>query len=261
VTAPAGAAPLAFGLIVVADEVLSGGRSDAHLPHFKALLQARGHGLAWHWLLPDDPRTLTDHLRFSLSRPEPVFCCGGIGATPDDHTRTCAAAAAGLPLTRHPRAAALIEGRFGEDAYPHRILMADLPEGCDLIHNPFNRIPGFRVGGHHFLPGFPQMAWPMAEAVLDARYPGPDTPGGEVAVRVMGVPESRLVPLLQRLTLAHPGFKVFSLPHLPQDPARPGHILVGMRGREGLDAGLADLCAGLTVEGIAYTPAGDGHED
>ncbi len=160
-TAPASGPPLAFGLIVVADEVLAGGRSDAHLPHFKALLQARGHGLAWHWLLPDDPRTLTDHLRFSLSRPEPVFCCGGIGATPDDHTRACAAAAAGLPLTRHPGAAALIEGRFGEGAYPHRILMADLPEGCDLIDNPYNR----------FTPTAPpRHAWTLIP------YPGPCEP-------------------------------------------------------------------------------------
>jgi molybdopterin-biosynthesis enzyme MoeA-like protein len=260
-TALAGQPPRAFGLIVVADEVLAGGRSDAHLPLFKALLGRRGHSLAWHWLLPDDPQTLTDHLRFSLSRPDPVFCCGGIGATPDDHTRACAATAAGLPLTRHPQAAALIEGRFGDGAHPHRILMADLPEGCGLIDNPFNRIPGFRLGEHYFLPGFPQMAWPMAETILDTCYPGPAVPNGEVAVRVTGVPESSLVPLLQRLTLAHRGLKVFSLPHLPQDPALPGHILVGMRGREGLEAGLADLCAGLTADGIAYTPAGDGHED
>jgi molybdopterin-biosynthesis enzyme MoeA-like protein len=254
VTQPGTPSPLAFGLIVVGDEVLVGSRTDGHFAHFKALLGARGHSLAWFWLLPDDPQTLTAHLRFSLAGPVPVFCCGGIGATPDDHTRACAAAAAGLPLTRHPLAAALIEERFGADAYPNRILMADLPDGCEPIDNPYNRIPGFGLGEHWFLPGFPQMAWPMAEAILDARYPGAAEPSRERAVRVMGVPESRLVPLLERLTLAHPRLKVFSLPHLPNAQGEPGHILVGLRGRQGLDAGLADIRTCLAAEGIDFTP-------
>jgi len=135
--------------------------------------------------------------------------------------------------------------------------MADLPEGCDLIDNPYNQIPGFRLGEHYFLPGFPQMAWPMAEAVLDARYPGLAELSRERAVQVAGVPESRLVPLLQRLTQAHPGLKVFSLPHLPKRPGDAGYILVGIRGRQGLDAGFSDLRAGLATEGIAFTPAVD----
>ena len=244
--------PRAFGLIVIGDEILVGARSDGHFAHFKALLAGRGHTLAWHWLLPDDPEVLTAHLRFSLTRPEPVFCCGGIGATPDDHTRACAAAAAGLALTRHPEAAALIEGRFGDAAYPNRILMADLPYGCDLIDNPYNQIPGFRLTGHHFLPGFPEMAWPMAEAVLDACYPGRAAPGLDLAVLLSGVPESALIPLMVRIGAAHPEIKVYSLPHLGPPP----HILLGVRGREGVEPAFADLCAGLADAGIAYRPAG-----
>jgi molybdopterin-biosynthesis enzyme MoeA-like protein len=257
VNTPANRDPVGFGLIVIGDEVLTGGRSDAHLVHFKQMLARRGLELAWYWLLPDDPKTLIEHLGRALEGSVPVFCCGGIGATPDDHTRACAAAAAGRPLTRHPGAAALIEARFGAEAYPQRIRMADLPAGCDLIENPCNQIPGFSVDQCHFLPGFPQMAWPMAEAVLDARYPGEARHNREVAVRVTGVPESRLVPLLERLTLAHPELKVFSLPHLPKDPGETGHILVGLRGREGLDAGLVDLRAGLEEEGVPFTPAAD----
>jgi nitronate monooxygenase len=83
-------------------------------------------------------------------------------------------------------------------------------------------------------------------------------PNRERAVRVTGVPESRLVPLLRRLTQTHPGLKVFSLPHLPRSRGEGGYILVGMRGRQGLDAGFSDLCAGLATEGIAFVPAVDG---
>jgi molybdopterin-biosynthesis enzyme MoeA-like protein len=55
----------AFGLIVIGDEVLVGGRSDKHFGHFKALLSGRGHTLAWYWMLPDDPPVIIEHLRFS----------------------------------------------------------------------------------------------------------------------------------------------------------------------------------------------------
>ena len=254
-SAGAGAVPVAFGLIVIGDEVLNGPRTDSHLSAFKSRVCARGHSLAWHWMLPDDPAVIVDHLRFSMGRREPVFVCGGIGATPDDHTRACAAQAAGVELTRHPEAQALIEGRFGESAYPHRILMADLPAGCVLIPNPVNRIPGFAIAGHWFLPGFPQMAWPMADWVLDRHY-GTAEVLCEGAVEVLGVAESQLIPLMLDLGGRFPGVKLFSLPHLGTGPdgAQVGdpHILLGVRGRSGMDEALDALKLGLRQAAIPF---------
>lgn len=238
--------PVRFGLIVIADEVLKGERIDRHLAAFKSLLGGRGHELAWHWLLPDDPDVLTAHLRFSMGRPDPVFVCGGIGATPDDHTRACAAAAAHVALVCHPEAATLIEDRFGAEAYPHRILMADLPDGADLIPNPVNRIPGFSLCRHWFLPGFPKMAWPMAEWVLERRF-GRAAVLREMAVEVRGVPESGLIPLMRHLEQEFPELKLFSLPHLGEDP----HIRLGFRGRVGLEEGMRALRDQLDRESFA----------
>ena len=240
-------APLAFGLIVIGDEVLNGPRTDGHLAAFKERLGVRGHGLAWHWILPDAPPVLTSHLRFSMERGDPVFVCGGIGATPDDHTRACAAAAAGLGLERHPQARSLIEGRFGESAYPHRILMADLPAGCGLIPNPVNQIPGFSLRGHWFLPGFPQMAWPMAEWVLDQTY-GRAEPLAEEALEVLNVPESRLVPIMQELGARFPKLKLFSLPHLGEEP----HVLLGFRGRGALGEAMEALREALDAASMPF---------
>ncbi len=249
-------AATAFGLIVVGDEVLNGARSDKHLAEIKRLIGDRGHSLAWFWLLPDDPEVLIAHLRFSFARASPVLVCGGIGATPDDHTRACAAAAAGVSLVRHREAGALIEARFGPAAYPHRILMADLPDGADLIPNPFNQVPGFSLRGHWFLPGFPQMAWPMASWVLDRHF-GVAPLVQERAVEVYGVPESRLIPLMLRLEARYPGLKLFSLPHMGAD----AHILLGFRGRAGLESALAALCAELREAGIEYRDPVDPHRD
>ncbi|NKN32544.1 competence/damage-inducible protein A [Marichromatium bheemlicum] len=241
--------PQRFGLIVIGDEVLNGTRRDQHLERFKEMIGSRGHELAWQWMLPDDPEVITAHLRFSMARAEPVFVCGGIGATPDDHTRGCAAAAAGVALTRHPEAVALLEEKFGETAYPHRILMAELPEGSALIANPVNRIPGFRVADHWFLPGFPKMAWPMAAQVLETHY-GTGSPQREVALKVCGIPESQLIPVMESFGARFPALKMFSLPHMGEDP----HILLGFRGRAGLDEALAALREALgeaAVEEVA----------
>lgn len=193
---------LEFGLIVIGDEILKGRRQDRHFEAFRRMLDERGLTLAWLQILPDDPDLLTRRLRGSMEEGLPVFCCGGIGATPDDHTRRCAAAAADLPLVAHPQAVAEIEARFGADAYPHRIHMADLPQDCELIPNPFNRIPGFSLNRHHFLPGFPEMAHPMARWVLDPHYGDQVLPERQLAIRVYGTPESYLMPLLERLTAA-----------------------------------------------------------
>jgi molybdopterin-biosynthesis enzyme MoeA-like protein len=238
---------LAFGLIVIGDEVLNGARVDKHLPAFKQSLAARGHDLAWYWMLPDDPVVLTRQLGASMTLGGPVFCCGGIGATPDDHTRACAAAAARVDLVRHVEAEALIEQRFGADAYPNRILMADLPDGSALIPNPVNSIPGFTLRGHWFLPGFPQMAWPMAEWVLETHY-GRAAALSEQALVVRGVPESRLIALMRRLGDCYPGLKLFSLPHLGDDP----HILLGFRGHCDLQDAMDALRAELQSAGIFY---------
>jgi len=241
------ASPVLFGLIVIGDEVLNGPRCDKHLGHFRDLLAGYGHGLAWHWVLPDEPEVVVQHLRFSFRRPEPVLVCGGIGATPDDHTRACAARAAGVELSRNPEAQALIEARFGAEAYPYRILMADLPDGSTLIPNPYNQIPGFRLRDHFFLPGFPQMAWPMAQWVIGQHYPAAAL-NRELGLRVVDVPESRLVPIMRALGPRHPSLKLFSLPHLGEDR----HVLLGFRGRVGLEDALADLIAELEAAGIRY---------
>lgn len=245
-----GLEPVAFGLIVIGDEILHGTRQDRHLATFKRLLSERGHQLAWCWVLPDEPDRLVWHLQASMAAAEPVFCCGGIGATPDDHTRNCVAAAAGVGLERHAGAAQLIEGRFGADAYPQRIRMADLPAGASLIPNPVNQVPGFGLHRHWFLPGFPQMAWPMAEWVLDQHY-GLAEPLHEAALVVRGAPESRLIPLMETLGPQFPTLKLFSLPHLGETAA-DRYILLGFRGRGDLEPAMAALRAGLDAEGVAY---------
>ncbi|MDE2565494.1 MAG: competence/damage-inducible protein A, partial [Burkholderiales bacterium] len=143
-----------IGLLIVGDEILSGKRQDKHLAKVLELLAARGLMLAWARYVGDDRPRITAALRDAFASGDLVFCCGGIGATPDDHTRQCAAAALGVPLALHPRARELIMARMrdvaAEQGLPyeperednrHRLNMGVFPEGAAIIENPYNKIP------------------------------------------------------------------------------------------------------------------------
>src|SRR3990167_4606646 len=256
--------PPSFGLIIIGDEILSGKRADKHLPKVIELLAARGLSLAWAHCVGDDRERITATLRDAFASADVVFSCGGIGATPDDHTRQCAAAALGVELHLHPEARDLIEQRMRDIAAEqgqvfdperadnvHRYNMGVFPVGARIIHNPYNRIPVFSCDGPgggvvHFVPGFPVMAWPMIEAVLDQQYRHWQRPGTwlERSVVVMGTMEATLTPLMERIEQTHP-VKVFSLPSVDH-PEFGRHIELGVKGTPvAVEAAFGDLLSGL----------------
>lgn len=240
-----------FGLIIVGDEILSGKRADKHLAKVIELLSARGLPLAYADYVGDSPDRITSTLHRAFASGDVVFSCGGIGATPDDHTRQCAARALGNELTLHPDAEALIRERMQdvarEQGVPyeadrpdniHRLNMGMFPTGARIIPNPYNKIPGFSCSGGvdgagavHFVPGFPVMAWPMIEWVLDQQYADHfnRTPQTEQSVLVYGAMEAALTPLMQRIEIMHPQVRVFSLPSVDH-PQYGRHIELGVKG-------------------------------
>ena len=221
-----------IGLIIVGDEILSGKRADKHMPKVIELLSARGLALSYADYVGDSPERITATLCRAFSSADIVFSCGGIGATPDDHTRQCAARALGVDLVLHPQAEVLIRERMQDTAREqgvpyeadrpdnvHRLNMGVFPKGARIVPNPYNKIPGFSCNGPqggavHFLPGFPVMAWPMIEWVLDHEYPHlfNQSPQTEQSVIVFGAMEAALTPMMQRIEQQHPGIRVFSLP-------------------------------------------------
>ena len=203
-----------IGLILIGNELLNGSRQDKHMSKVIELLHERGLGLSWVRILGDTKDQLISTFTQTLALDDVVFSFGGIGATPDDITRLCAAEASSKKLVRHPQAQALIEEKFKDEAYPNRILMSDLPEGADLIPNSINKIPGFKLNHHHFVPGFPNMAWPMIEWVLDTHYSHlfNQHPDSEMRWDILGVPESTLLDSMNELVEQFPSVDLSSLP-------------------------------------------------
>ena len=262
-----------ISLVIIGDEILSGKRQDKHLAKFIELLSVRGLTLASAEYVGDDRERIEAALRRAFVRSratgEVTFSTGGIGATPDDHTRQCAAAALGVPLALHPEAKAFILERMQDVAKEqgvaydpdradnvHRLNMGVFPEGATIIPNPYNKIAGFTVGHVHFVPGFPVMAWPMMAWVLDTKYAHLFRRNAwiEKSVIVMGAMEATLTPLMEAIERDHAGVKVFSLPSVDH-PQYGRHIDLGVKGApHAVEVAYAQLLAGLATFGCTLGP-------
>lgn len=220
-------------LFVIGDEILSGKRQDKHLPKVIEILRARGMELTQARFLGDSEKLIAEAIRAARDQKQLLLSCGGIGQTPDDLTRQAAARAFGLDIARHPEAEALILQQYGDQALPHRVRMADFPAGASLIPNPVNRVAGFSVGDCHFVPGFPEMAWPMIEWVLDTRYPHlrVTSPKLELRLRAVGTAaEGDLVELMEAVLRHYPQVTLSSLPYRGGERG-PRHIEFGIKGQ------------------------------
>jgi molybdopterin-biosynthesis enzyme MoeA-like protein len=259
-----------IGLIIIGDEILSGRRQDKHLSKAIELLGERGMAVSWARYVGDEPERITADIRHALDSGDVVFSFGGIGATPDDHTRACAGRAVGRELALHPEARELIllrcrdmaeqEGKPFEPDSPdtlQRLQMGVFPQGASIIPNPYNRIPGFTLEGRvHFVPGFPVMAWPMMAWALDtlhadlhhrSRVP-------EKAIVVYGAIESVLTPLMVDIEVRFAPIKVFSLPSVDH-PEHGKHIELGVKGpQELLEEAFAYMLDSLSKLGASVGP-------
>jgi molybdopterin-biosynthesis enzyme MoeA-like protein len=260
-----------FGLYIIGDEILSGKRQDKHLSKVIELLGARGLRLSWSHYLGDDRDFITASLARSFNSDDVVFSCGGIGSTPDDHTRQAAALALGVALELHPEARELIAQRCADMALERRgsadmttpenqqrLKMGEFPRGARILPNAYNRIPGFAVGRHYFVPGFPVMAWPMIESVLDTEY-GWAFGSGRIEERsllVFETPESAIVPLMVDIEARFPEVKAFSLPSVgdgSDGKAARRHIELGVKGpAHSVDSAFAAMFEGIRAIGAEF---------
>ena len=246
-----------FGAIIIGDEILSGKRTDKHFTWLAGVMAQRGLRLSWAEYLGDDRARLASVFRRTRESGDVVFSFGGIGNTPDDHTRQAAAEAFDVPLTLHPDAEREIRARFAaEEVTPQRLLLGTFPAGSAIIPNPFNRIPGFMMHAHYFVPGFPQMAHPMAEWALDTFYSSffNRQPMVDKAFLLTGpmAYESALLDLMERIVADYPALRLFSLPSVGDDGQRR-HLELGVEGEVTLvDHAMEEIRLDVEKRGIAW---------
>lgn len=241
-----------LGLIVVGDEILNGRRRDKHFDAALALCAEWNIDLAFALFLPDSPALLREQLQWAMAQTFPFFCCGGIGSTPDDVTRQCAAAAAGVGIERHGEAAAMLKAKFGERATEQRLRMIDFPQGARLVPNPYNQVPGFHIRNGYFLPGFPEMAQPMMRQVLETGFRVGATRLRRTII-LPGAKEADLTDLMDDVVAAHPDIALSSL---PQFTASGTQVLLSVSGPPArVEPACHDLQQRLADAGVAFEDA------
>ncbi len=241
-----------FQLFIIGDEILSGRRQDQHFQAMLEKVRVRGHRLASVHYWPDHRPTLVEAFRRTLAEGARVISCGGIGATPDDHTRQALAEALDVPLVVHPDAGRIIEERFGASAYPHRIRMAEFPQGAALVPNPVNRVAGCSVREHYLLPGFPDMVWLMADWLLDQYYPA-QAPLLTLSILVPEAREGDLIDLMEALTVRWPQVAFSSLPSHGNQRYPGVHIDFSVTGtQQETQAAMEFLQEGLRAAGLSW---------
>ncbi len=208
-----------FYAVIIGSEILNGRRSDKHFSFVRDALLSRGHVLYASFTIKDEIPLIEKTFEMVRNDPEAVmFSFGGIGSTPDDLTRQIAADLfADGELYPHERFLSDIIERFGKEAFPHRVHMADLPRNAQLLPNVVNNMSGFHLDGRYFfMPGFPEMSHPMVEEVLARFYPCGATTYRRILIAQTS--ENTLIDVMKQL----PGSVEFSsLPML-----RDGHASV-----------------------------------
>lgn len=246
-----------FGAIIIGDEILSGKRQDKHFAKIAEMLGARGLRLSWVEYMGDDRTRLAATFKRTMAAGDVVFSCGGIGNTPDDHTRQAVAAALGVGLELHPEGYEELKVRFnGEEITDQRRQLVTFPAGVKIVPNPFNRIPGFMVNEHYFVPGFPQMAHPMIAWALDTFYSDQFQPVSgmvEKAFLLTGPTayESALLDLMEHIVASYPTLRLFSLPSLQGKERR--HLELGVEGDPALvDQAMEEIRLEIEKRGINW---------
>lgn len=209
---------LRFFALIIGTEILNQRRVDKHFDFIANALAKRGEKLSGSFIIEDDPELIIQTIKFIASQHDSIlFSFGGIGSTPDDHTRKCAAIALrDGSILIHEEAKKIIEATLGDKAYPYPIRMAELPSGAKLLDNPINKMPGFSLDERYFfMPGFPQMSHPMAEKILTKLLPEKQTYHRYTLTALCR--ENELIEVMEKMPK---GVEFSSLPKLYDDGPR-----------------------------------------
>jgi molybdopterin-biosynthesis enzyme MoeA-like protein len=216
-----------FYALIIGTEILNGRREDKHFAFLRDIFKKRGFKFAGSFIIDDNPDLIASTIAYIASLPNSVlFSFGGIGSTPDDYTREAASRALkDGKLYPNKEFQELIIKRAGENAYPHRIKMANLPKDAKLLPNVVNKMPGFYLDDRFFfMPGFPEMSHPMVEYILDNIFKDK----GEKEYRYTLTALTSEAEFIDLMNSAPEGVEVSSLPKIYSDGVRATISIVSL---------------------------------
>lgn len=145
------------GMVVIGNEILSGKITDTNSPFLCKELNFLGIRLERLLTIPDEFDLIGQVVRELAETYTWVFTSGGIGPTHDDLTIPAIAAGFGVPVVRHPMLERTIRDHYGERLTEDHLLMAQVPEGAELIDIDGLYYPQVQYRNVFIFPGVPQL--------------------------------------------------------------------------------------------------------
>ncbi|MGI8608233.1 MAG: competence/damage-inducible protein A [Candidatus Dormibacteria bacterium] len=242
-------------VVAVGDELLRGHTLDSNTHWLAQRLYAVGFPLRRTHQVADVQEEIVSIVRAEIaSGASAVFCCGGLGPTPDDRTLAALAAALGRPLKLDDTARQHIQDRIdwlhGIGRIPTNEMreanrrMAEVPEGAIILNNSMGMAPGLAFpisaadeeeGRHLFvLPGVPRELKTIFEEEIVGAYLSGGTAHFTEEVHFERAVEAEFWDLLTRVEREFPGLSVGSYPQ----PDR-GHLIIRLAGPDALQVAAA----------------------
>jgi molybdenum cofactor synthesis domain-containing protein len=212
-------------MLAVGKELLIGRTMNSNAYWIGKRLARMGSMLKEITTVDDDLGEIASSYRAALRRkPDFLIVVGGLGPTPDDMTLRGIAGGMGVTLRKNEQALALIREHYARRGLKHieltpaRLKMAKLPTGAEAVFNDVGTAPGVRLveGGTtvYCLPGVPvEMRGIFRTTVepeirkrlgkLHRKY---------VTIKLTGILESALAPIIAKEMKKHPGAYIKSHP-------------------------------------------------
>ena len=176
-------------------------------------------------VVDDDLEEISSALRSIAKRaPDILVVVGGLGPTPDDMTLKGVARGLGVPIKRDPGALRLIMEHYAKrglqaiELTPARVKMSMLPAGSEPVPNPAGTAPGVKLAAGkttvYCLPGVPAEMHVMFRRSVepDVRRRLGKMHRKYITLKLEGVFESTLAPLIAQELRRHPGAYIKSHP-------------------------------------------------
>jgi nicotinamide-nucleotide amidase len=245
-------------IVAIGDELVGGFTLDTNSHWLAERLRILGYPVKRITAIRDRPQEIVDQVRRELSDTDvaQIFCCGGLGPTPDDRTFASLAEALGRELVIWEETRARIERRVvrmheaglleSPEVTEGNLRMARIPaEPAHVFKNRRGMAPGVVYESHgkrlFVLPGVPLELKSIFTEELEPEFLAAGSAATVREVRFTFAVEARFYPLMRELEESFPDVSVGSYPNfetkelvircLGTDPKRVDEVVELVRRR------------------------------
>lgn len=233
-------------MLAVGKELLIGRTLNTNAFWVGKRLSRIGSMLAEVTVVDDDLAEIESGLKDSMKRrADFVVVVGGLGPTPDDMTLKGVARALGVGLRRDPTALELIREHYAGrglgaiELTPARLKMCRLPGGGEPLRNEVGTAPGVRIKTGHTvifcLPGVPSEMRSIFSRTVEGEILSKlgKIHRSYVTLKLEGILESALAPIIARELRRHPGAYIKSHPRGAREGVSRIELDIAVTAREG----------------------------